>query len=233
MGMGMGIGDTAARCERRAFSMIELIISIGIIMILIGLMLPALGQTREQANRTRDLASIRGAFIFLTQYTTDNRDFYPVGGEDPVAAAKFWYVPLQLSGHIDSWRDLGIASREHDQSLIGLTQTALVAQPVFVPGAEERLLEQPVVAQRASSVAFPSEKGILFQHFVDTPDMPATAWCCLREAPSAPIAFGDSSAFIRSYKQFDVQPPPELYRLVGMPVVATWFGLRGRDVLNR
>lgn len=234
MGMRMGMGDAATgRCRCRAFTMVELVVVIGIVMILIGIMIPALGKTRQQAIRTRDLASIRGAFLSLSQYTADNNEYYPVGGDNQVLAVKLWYLPLVASGHIDSWRDLGIPSRKYEQSLIGLTQTALTAQHVFVPGAEEQGLFQPVVAQKTSSVRFPSEKGVLFQHYVESPDAPETAWCCTRDAPPVPIAFGDGSAVTRSYTQFDVQPPPELYRGVGMPVIATWFGLGGRDVLGQ
>ncbi|MBX3321927.1 MAG: type II secretion system protein [Phycisphaeraceae bacterium] len=218
--------------HRSAFSIIELIVTIGIVMILIGLLLPAISQAREQAKRTHNLSSIRGAMMMLTQYTSDHQEYYPLGWTDVVNAAMYWHLPLQISGHIDSWQDLGIINRDQNRTLIAMTQTAILNQNTFVPGAGLHLHEQPLRSQQTSTIRYSSHKGILFQYYVEASGkIPATEWCCGRDAPVAPIAFADGSALLATYKQFDVQPLPALHLRVGTPVATTWHGLAGRDVL--
>ncbi len=235
MGMGMGMGRRAGGCSsrafRRAFSLIELVVVIGVVMILIGLLMPALASAREQALRTRDLASARGAFVLLSQYTDDNADRFPVGGLDAVQAARHWYLPLAAGGYIQSWRDIGIASPDQNESLLALSQTAIINQDVFQPSSSGLLSAEPVAAQRTQSIGFPSQKGILFQHYVYTSSWEGE-WCCLRAAPPAPVAFADGSAVVSTYQQFQVSPPPDLARMAGVPVVSTWAGLAGRDLLS-
>lgn len=69
------------RC--RAFTLVELLVVIGIIAILIGLMLPTLTRTREQANRTRCAANLRSLGQALHAYAGDNRGDYPRTFFDP------------------------------------------------------------------------------------------------------------------------------------------------------
>ncbi|GAB4385527.1 MAG: hypothetical protein Kow0022_11730 [Phycisphaerales bacterium] len=89
MGMGMGsrAGGRGVSDARAGFSLIKLVVVIGIVVILIGLLSPALASAREQAVRTRNLADIRGALMFLNRYANANQDHYPVAWTDPVNAA--------------------------------------------------------------------------------------------------------------------------------------------------
>ena len=230
--MGMGMGMRWPRAGRGAFTMIELIVTIGIIMILIGLMMPALGNTRDHAIRTRDLASLRADMQLLTQYTSANDENYPIGAHDPVNAARLWYRPLIEDGLIDSWVDLGITNRAQSQSLVALTQTAIINRSAFLPKTETDVYGSPLNSQRASSVQYTSEKGILWQYLVEQRGGPPTEWCCLREAPLAPVATADGAARLTNYQQYLVDPDPIMPLHVGIPVVATWYGLAGRDQIQ-
>lgn len=237
MGNGNGNGNgRAARARvdgRPAFSMIELIVSIGIIMILIGLMLPSLSATRKQAERTRNLSAIRADLQFLTKYTSDYKERFPVGWSTPISAAKLWFRPLIASGIIDSYTDLGIVDDTQQLPLVALTLTALEDQTAFQPGANRDIYEEPIAGQQSGLIQFSSEKALLWQYESREPGLPSPEWCCGPIAPVVAFGFADGSAFTATYKQFRVEPEPLMYLQVGVPVQSTWFGLAGRDIFDR
>jgi len=63
--------------ERRAFSLVELLVVIGIIAILIALLLPTLSRVREQARQVQCAAKLRMVGQALTMYANHNRSHYP------------------------------------------------------------------------------------------------------------------------------------------------------------
>jgi len=63
--------------HREAFTILELLVVIGIISILIGLALPTLGRARERAYITQSLSTIKQLHVSLTMYCDDNRNAYP------------------------------------------------------------------------------------------------------------------------------------------------------------
>lgn len=67
-----------ARCAH-AFTLVELLVVIGIIALLISLLLPALNRSREAANRAVCLSNMRQVFTALNFYADTNRGRVPVG----------------------------------------------------------------------------------------------------------------------------------------------------------
>lgn len=59
------------------FTLIELLVVVGIIAVLISLLLPALGQAREQAKRTVCLSNLKQGGHALQMYANENRGFLP------------------------------------------------------------------------------------------------------------------------------------------------------------
>ena len=62
---------------RRAFTLVELLVVIGIITILIGLLMPALARAREGARRTKCLANLRTLGQAMVMYANDSKGWLP------------------------------------------------------------------------------------------------------------------------------------------------------------
>ena len=62
---------------RRGFTLVELLVVIGIIAVLIGILLPTINRARKQANTTACMATLRsiGQAIFI--YTGENKGYLP------------------------------------------------------------------------------------------------------------------------------------------------------------
>jgi len=70
-----------ARC---GFTLVELLVVIGIIAVLIGILLPSLSKARQAAARTKCLSNIRQLAMGVVMYTQENNGFFPwVGNNGP------------------------------------------------------------------------------------------------------------------------------------------------------
>ena len=63
----------------RAFTLVELLIVIGIIAILVAILLPALARARESANRAACLSNLRQVYTAFDIYALNNHDEVPLG----------------------------------------------------------------------------------------------------------------------------------------------------------
>ena len=78
-----------ASVRRRAFTLVELLTVIGIIALLAGLLLPALGRVRERSRMTECSGQVRQLGIALHTYAADFSDCLPICarlGPDPLYA---------------------------------------------------------------------------------------------------------------------------------------------------
>lgn len=67
------------RLTERGFTLVELLVVIGIIAVLVGILLPVLGRVRGQANTVACAAQLRGHMQGLLTYAAENRGTMPWG----------------------------------------------------------------------------------------------------------------------------------------------------------
>ncbi len=86
------------RRARGGFTLVELLVVIGIISVLIGLLLPALQKSRNQANSVRCKAQMNQMWTMMISYMNDNKGWlFPVGPD------KASGIPSTLGTNVAPW----------------------------------------------------------------------------------------------------------------------------------
>ena len=75
-------GVRPTRCRLAGFTLVELLVVIGIIALLISILLPALNRARENANKLKCLSNLRQLGTALTMYLNENKGRFPATAQN-------------------------------------------------------------------------------------------------------------------------------------------------------
>jgi len=240
----------AGRLNPRGFTLLELIISIGVLMLLVSIAMPAISKVRRSAENAQSMAAMRQLMVALDGYTTDHQMRYPYFATPgrPQASITLHGVDLfdaPLGGYFLQqsvyWASLVLPYLSADPKTSGfptfvpvfgqdkrvvwcrymMTHTAF-ASPAYWRGAEAPDDLSLLQGTRVSQVRNPARKGILL-------DIAAGAWSPRHEnTDTIFVAFGDSSV-----RPCDWHPQASYvsrpFSATAFPIMSTEGGLEGVD----
>ncbi len=215
--------------RRSGFSLIELTVVIGVILILIGLLLPSLSTVMSRGRLTQMTAVMHSNAVALHMYARDFDDLYPVADAHLWRAHRLWYEPLVDVGILEQASDADPPGwRLYDGVRVYMSMCMLQRPEQMQPGKTVPPDEAMSVPVRQRQVLFPSSKGVLVQRY-GVPFVPHDHWCCVPGQDPKPVAMADGTVLQGRWQDFTLEDELYVENGIGRPVISTWGGYEARD----
>ena len=91
------------RSQRTGFTLVELLVVIGIIALLISILLPSLNRARETANRVKCASNLRQIGTAIQLYANENRGAFPRTAYSAGLTTATWgtpYLAASMAGNV-------------------------------------------------------------------------------------------------------------------------------------
>lgn len=214
----------------RGFTLIEVVMVIGVVMVLIALITPTIGRTMETARDARRAAALSGGVKIISMYAGQFKDVAPIAVNGAEENRWRWAQAVIDAGLADGWKDLDPEFTDHEQIVRHFLNRAFFDRVEdMTPGQTEPETWAQCDAVRLASVQFPDRLVQLAQSWKATSNMP---WCCFTHVRTypAPVAFADGHVETGFWTDF-IPPESDLYveNNVGWPSFSTWYSYRGRS----
>ncbi len=219
-----------SRIRHRAFSIVEMVVSLGVIMVLAGLILPAISSARATGKINAQVSHIRQIATLVSGYANDQRDRYPAHGRHASDGMLQWYRPMIATGHFGQVEDVDPEGLVVCNDVTFALSGCLVSEPaLFQRGHTLPIDLTPLRGASQSDVSFPSDKGLMVKwlHIMNGEHVFWTYEPWIR--PLGPVAMADGSAAAARCTDFVSVEDAYLEHWVGHPVLSTWGGFHGRD----
>jgi type II secretory pathway pseudopilin PulG len=215
------------RVFQAGFTVIEVLVVLGVLMILTALLLPALRKSTKAANETGALTKMRDHAQLIYAYAGQYDGYSPVYIKHPWSNAQFWDGALRQAGMIGSNEETRVKWFDDDAPLhVYMTAVLSMSHQTLREGSTPPSDQQVFVPIRLSDIASPSGKGLLY--VTGGSKNLGNPWCCGEPYP-CPVAFSDASAEVATWAELTPGGILRIQDNVGFPVHSTWNGVLGRD----
>lgn len=211
-----------------AFTIVELMVVLGLFALLVSLILPALAGSLESARLTRELATVRNNAQLIASFCNGHQGAYPMADPNAGLATARWYRPLVENGYFTNETDADPTGAKYDAMTIVLS-LCMVYDPAYMrQGWTVPLDQAKSVVVKDHQVTYPADKGLMHKLFGWDGSNIRPLFCCGKPWKS-PVAMADGSASITDYTALSGGRPVVVVDSIGAPVYSTWGGYLARD----